>query len=86
MMKVLKTPAMKKLLQKGKRKARREGAPSEGMFLSLYNFTICNGWHYQIEYVYDLRMHNKPFVVVYAWRPPVAYSAISADYCLRDFD
>jgi hypothetical protein len=78
-MKELKSPTMKLMLERGLRKAKRTSPPSEGMMLSLINETKKNRWHYQVEYVYDLRMRKNPYVIAYAFKPQT-YG--SADYYL----
>ena len=83
-MKGLKTSTMRRLLNKGKRKARGCKAPPDGVMQSLFTETLPNGWYYRVDYVRDSRMFAKPYVAVYAFRPPVSGCARTADYCLME--
>ena len=65
----LRSPAMRRLLEQGMRKAKKTTRPSEGHLKSLIYKTLSNGWHYQVDYIYDLRVQPKPYVVVYAFPP-----------------
>lgn len=81
-MKELKSKTMKALLLRGLRLARKQHRPSEGTFHPLINETRRTGWHYQVEYIYDLRLDKKPFVCAYGWKPPVPPGAASASHFL----
>lgn len=81
-MKELKSKTMKAFLTSGLRKAKISKRPSEGCMYNLIYKTLSNGWHYQIDYIYDLRACKKPYVAVYAFKPPLDYSARMADYYL----
>ena len=81
-MKVLRTPKMRTLLREGKRKA-TGNPPSEGNMIGLIHRTEKNGWHYQVEWIHDIRLKPEPYVVVYAFRPPRNFCARAADYYLE---
>jgi len=81
-MQELKTNRMKVLLKQGIRKAKKIKAPSEGSLIGLMQITLKNGWYYQVDFIRDLRIHNKPYVIVYAFKPPLRFYARSADYYL----
>ena len=85
-MKQLNSPAMRLWLKKGIRKAKTMKRPSEGTFVNLFYKTLSNGWHYQVEYMYDLRRHDKPYVIVYAFAPPEDFSARSATHYLSSVE
>lgn len=82
-MKELKSPRMRALLNSGLRKAKRKNRPIDGMMYNLIYKTLNNGWHYQVEYVYDSRFYDKPYVVVYAFKPPKKFTCVAADYYLK---
>lgn len=82
-MKQLKSKTMKRFLERGIRKAKKTKRPSEGTFVNLISETLPNGYHYQVEYVYDLRWCKRPVVSVYCFRPPRNQSARRADYYLE---
>jgi len=81
----LKTKKMMALLKEGIRKAEKMKIPSkEGTFIPLFTETLKNGWHYQIDFVFDRRIYNNPFVEVNAFKPPLRWCARStADYYLN---
>lgn len=79
----LRSKKMLSLLRRGKRKAQGK-PPSEGTLHSLIYETLPNGWHYQVEWVSDLRCAPKPYVIVYAFKPPLNMCARSATHCLCD--
>ena len=81
-MKELKSRAMITLLNQAKKKARTTKLPSDGMMASLIYKTLTNGWHYQVELINDTRFNPKPYIAVYAFKPPRDFSARSADYYL----
>lgn len=81
-MKRLASPRMRTILRDAKRRA-KGSPPSDGMMKSLTYFTAKNGWHYQAEWVHDTRFEPKPYVILYAFKPPRNFSARSADYFLR---
>ena len=82
-MKILKTAKMKSLLRRGINKAKRlKSKPRDGMMYNLIYETLLNGWHYQVEYVFDHRVQSSPYVIVYGFKPGDA-SARMADYYLR---
>lgn len=80
----LRSEKMKKLLKKGLRKAKNVDPPREGMLFNLYTENSKNGWYYQIDYVYDLRFHTDPYVVVFAYSPQ-SYGNL-ASHCLYEYD
>ena len=82
-MKECKSKAMREMLRRGLNKAKKTRAPSDGCMMSLVYETKPNGWHYQVEYINDTRMYEKPKVVVYAFRPPRRFHARSADLFLE---
>lgn len=82
-MKELKTRVMKKLLVEGIRKAKKQRPASDGHFINLIYRTKKNGWHYQVEYITDSRCYEHPTVIVYAFKPPLNWSARSADFYLK---
>ena len=83
-MKELRSKAMKKLLKQGKNLAKKNGKlPSEGSMINLIYKTLKNGWHYQVEHIYDLRVDKRKYVVVYAFKPGARLGV--ADYYLREF-
>ena len=59
---------MLSLLARGKRKATGRH-PSNGEMRGLINETAKNGWHYQVEWIYDTRIHSRPHIIVYAFKP-----------------
>lgn len=81
-MKELNSPIMKKLLARGVRKAKKGTPPSNGMLCSLFTHQLKNGWYYQCDYIHDTRIHDKPYVSVFAFKPPRVYWAKSAEYYL----
>jgi hypothetical protein len=81
-MKILNTPTMQALLKRGLRMAKRKYIPGDGMMLPLFTEQKKNGWYYQIDLVHDTRWEPKPYVVVFAFKPPRVYWAKSADYHL----
>lgn len=81
-MKLCKSPVMQRFLLSGIRKAKKMSEPSEGMMKSLIYKTLHNGWHYQVDYIYDLRCHKKPYISVFAFKPPLDFTARSADLYL----
>lgn len=84
-MKELRSHTMQHLMRRGLRMARKKRAPSEGYMHPLINETRKTGWHYQVEYIYDLRLDEKPFVVAYGWKPPVPPGAVSATHFLKAY-
>lgn len=81
-MKVSKSNAMKKMLSRGIKLAKKGRIPDEGMMRNLIYETLPNGWHYQVEFIHDTRVFSKPYVAVYAFRPPRSFCAKQADICL----
>lgn len=81
-MKELKSPIMKKYLQRAIRKAKRVGPPSEGMLFHLFQVTASNGWVYQAEYISDERMRPALYVTVWAFKPPKRFNARLATHFL----
>jgi hypothetical protein len=79
--KELRSKAMRNLLSEAQRKVKRP--PLDGMMISLIYRTLRNGWHYQVEHIHDTRFRPKPYIVVYAFKPPRTYHARSADYFLE---
>lgn len=80
MSKELRSKRMRGLLARGRRKARGH-PPSEGMMRSLINETLPNGWHYQCDWVYDLRIQPRPYIIAWAF-PPSTRGCESARYHL----
>jgi len=78
----LKTDKMRAMLKRGQRKTRGHRPPSEGMMRGLINETAKNGWHYQVEWVHDLRRAPEPYVIVYAWPPSERFAEHLAKYFL----
>lgn len=83
-MQILKTKSMKRYLRRGLKLAKTKTKPSNGSFFNLIYETLKNGWHYQIEYVYDTRCNDKPYIAVYAFKPPERFHARLADYVLTE--
>lgn len=81
-MKVLKSPAMRRFLAAGIRKARKHAPPGDGGMFSLVYKTLPNGWHYQVEFIHDTRRNPKPWVQVFAFAPPIDFSGRLATYTL----
>ena len=81
-MREFKSKAMKSRLERGIKKAKKLPIPSDGSMRNLIYETIPNGWHYQVEYIHDSRLCEKPYVAVYAFRPKGRWHARSADLCL----
>ena len=81
-MKELRSPKMKSLLARGKRRATKARRPGDGGMVGLINETAKNGYHYQVEWVHDTRFALLPWIVAYAWKPHPVGSA-SADYFLK---
>lgn len=81
-MKVLKTPTMKDLLKRGVRKAKKMRKPSDGMMFGLFTHEKKNGWYYQVDFIYDTRCNEHPYVAVFGFKPPRVYHAKSAEYVL----
>lgn len=82
-MKELRSRKMRSLLRQGLREARRcLRPPSEGMLVNLFSEDLSNGWHYQVDYIHDLRFRPKPYVAVFAFRPPRRHCAASASHVL----
>lgn len=81
--KELKTPYMLTMLKKGIRKAKRNNIKcSDGGMINLIDYTNPKTkWKYQVEYIHDTRMYNKPYVAVYAFNPKVS-GCERADYYL----
>lgn len=84
MAKELKSVTMMRLLNSGKRNIRRNKVkpPYEGTFWPLFCKQLKNGWYYQVDYVHDNRMCNKPYVIVWGFKPPKVMWAKSAEYFL----
>lgn len=83
-MKELKSPTMRALLKRALRQIKHtEGRPSEGTLWPLFTKDLPNGWYYQADYIYDSRCYKKPYVAIWAFRPPRNYCARSADYTLQ---
>lgn len=80
----LNSPAMRLWLKRGIAKAKHMKKPRAGTLRSLFYKTLRNGWHYQVEYMNDLRMADRPFVIVYAFAPPKDFSARSATHYLSN--
>ena len=79
-MKLSRSKAMRKLLSRGLKMAKKTKTPTEGYSTSLIYETLKNGWHYQVNYTRDQRVLKKyPFVTVYAFRPPLNFTARDAD-------
>ena len=78
----LRSAKMKELLKRAKRRAKGR-PPSEGPLRSLIYETAKNGWHYQVEWVHDLRCRPKPYIVAYAFKPPLDMSARFATHYLE---
>jgi hypothetical protein len=82
-MRELKSKSMQKFLKLGLRKAKRQfSIPDDGTLCSLIYTTLKNGWHYQVEFVHDKRIRPKPYVAVFAFKPPLNFCCRSADYVL----
>ena len=81
-MKLLKSEKMRSLLKRGLRAAARGEAPSDGYLSNLIYKTEPNGWHYQVEYIHDTRFHDKPYVTVFAFKPPRKFCARGATHYL----
>lgn len=75
---------MRTLLESGKRAIRRMKLkpPSEGTFHPLFCKEFPGGWYYQVDYVFDKRCNNEPYVAVWGFKPPRVFWAKSADYYL----
>ena len=82
-MKLLRSKAMKTMLQRGVRKTYGKRPPHDGYLISLVYKTLRNGWHYQVEWINDTRFDPKPKIVVYAFAPPRDFSARSATHYLE---
>lgn len=67
------------MLMAGVEKAGKMPAPPDGMMTSVGYKTLPNGWHYQVEYMHDTRLRERPYVVAYGFRPPCRMNARSAD-------
>ena len=78
-MKTLNSKTMRKLLEKGVKLAKKMKQPKEGLMFSLFTVEKKNGWYYQVDFI---NRFDKPFVAVYAFKPPRVYYAKSAEYCL----
>lgn len=78
-MKESKGKRLLQLLAEGISKAAKTTAPPDGMMKSLVYETSKNGWHYQVEYVHDTRMYERPFIVAYGFAPPRRMFCRSAD-------
>lgn len=77
-MKRLDTSIMRKLLNKGIKKAKRfSKVKSPDYFIPMFTHETKNGWYYQIEKMYS-------GVVVYAFKPPRIYCAKTAEYYLNE--
>ena len=78
-MKRLNTTVMRRLLEKGIKKAKRlPKIKSPDYCYRLFAHDLKNGWHYQIDKMYG------EIVFVYAFKPPRTYSAKSAEYYLSE--
>jgi len=80
--KVLKSKRMKQLLKKAVKEAKKYKQPKEGHMFPLTSTELKNGWDYQADYIYDLRQCDRPYVVVWGFKPPRVYYAKSAEYYL----
>ena len=67
----LNSALMRRFLRRGLRHRSGRPAPADGYLDSLYHKAsgIENGWHVQVERVYDLRFWPRPKVTCYAWSP-----------------
>jgi len=81
-MKELKSKCMIKLLSRGLKRSKKTKQPSDGNMFNLIHERKRNGWHYQVEYVHDIRIRENPYVVVYAFKPTVGGGSPVADYYL----
>ena len=82
-MRELKSKSMQKFLKLGLRKVKKKSSiPDDGTLYSLIYTTLKNGWHYQVEFVYDKRIRPQPYVAVFAFKPPLNFCCRSADYFL----
>lgn len=80
--KELRSKKMRSLLAHGKRKARGH-PPAEGYMKQLVYETLPNGWHYQVDWVHDVRVAPKPYVVAWGFHPRTRGSQ-SAQYYLME--
>ena len=75
---------MKNLLSNGKKLIRqRKLRIVDGYYLFLFDKQTKTNWRYQVEYAHDTRVHDKPYVTVYAFNP---YKPWEVTYWLRSFD
>ena len=75
---------MRRMLARGLRDARSRSQPSDGSMFSLFTVDMANGWYYQVDFIHDTRLMPKPYVSVFAFRPPRDFSARSADLYLSE--
>lgn len=68
-MKILRSKKMKALLAIGKRRAKPNKRPGDGMMTSLSYLTLPNGWHYQVDWIHDTRFSPEPWIEVFAFAP-----------------
>jgi len=74
----LNTPIMRRLLKKGIRLAKKQArVRNTSYFIPLFYHDTKNGWHYQIEKMFE-------GVMVYAFKPPRVFHAKSAKYFLEE--
>lgn len=77
-MKRLNSKKMKLLLKEGIRKAKKlPKVKSPDYFILIFSKDLKNGWHYQVEKMYE-------GVTVYAFKPPRVQYAKSAEYYLDE--
>ena len=62
------TPKMRRALKMAAYRVRGKRPPSEGMMSSvLYGDIFKDGDHWQVEFIYDLRMHPRPYLSASHW-------------------
>lgn len=84
-MKILRSKKMKALLAKGRRLAKKRKRPGDGMLQPLFSECAPNGWFYQVDWINDSRMAEKPWIEVFAFSPSARKQAgtYSASHSLR---
>jgi hypothetical protein len=73
--KINKSKIMRKLLKDGLKEAKKIESPSDGYIIPLFTKQLNNGWYYQIDFINDTRVYEKPCVAVFGFKPPLRWDA-----------